>query len=245
MKIAYFFSSFPIISTTFLQREVRALRGMGINPVLVSNQRPQDGEYHPSDKDLLEETFYLKSAPLSLHFKSNCKRFIKSPLRYMKGFVLAFSLKDEQFPGILFKNIKRFFGAALLAEFLEAKKISHVHVHFAFGAAGVAIFLNAISKISYSISIHGSDVLLPQPLTEEKLKQARFIISNCEFHIQNLIRRYPTLESKKFHLVYLGIDIDSELWAKQTRIAETPSLRILNVARLEKVKGHEIFYSQA
>ncbi|XCN75106.1 MAG: glycosyltransferase family 4 protein [Candidatus Electrothrix aestuarii] len=189
---------------------------------------------------MLEETFYLKSAPLNLYIKSNCKRLIQAPLRYIKGFLFAFSLVDEEFPRMRFRNITRFLGAVLLVDFLEEKNISHVHVHFAFGAAGVAIFLQTISNISYSISIHGSDVLLPQPFTEEKLQYARFIISNCKFHIHNLVRRYPSLEKQKFHLVYLGIDNDSALWSKQTRIPETSPLRILNVARLEEVKGHDI-----
>jgi glycosyltransferase involved in cell wall biosynthesis len=240
MKIAYFFSSFPQVSTTFLQREVRALRREGINPVLVANRSPDQSGYHPSDIDLRDETFYLASVRPQIYLTANCKRLFKSPIRYLKGIMLAFSLRDKEFPRILFRNITRLAGAAVLADFCEQNRVSHVHVHFAFGAAGVAIFLDAISKISYSISIHGSDVLLPQPLTEEKLKRARFIISNCRFHIQNLIERYPSLNKQRFHTVYLGIDTDSRLWSKQAAIPKDGKLHILNVAMLKPVKGQDI-----
>lgn len=70
-------------------------------------------------------------------------------------------------------------GAAVLAEHLVKNQVVHVHVHFAFGAASVAIFLEVLTGITYSLSIHGSDVLLPRPLTEKKLKQAKFIVSKC------------------------------------------------------------------
>lgn len=239
--IAYFFSSFPQISTTFLQREVRAIRSLGINPTLVANRPPGKGEYHPTDRDLLNQTFYLSSVSPLLYFRAHFKRFFISPGCYLKGVINIFLLMDKKNPRIFFKNIIRFAGAVVLAEYLENKKIFHVHVHFAFGAAGVAIFLKLLSKVTYSISIHGSDVLLPQPLTEEKLKQAEFVISNCRFHIQNLIDRYPTLASQRFYPIYLGVDISSDSWATAT--APSPlegKLRILNVAMLRPVKGHEI-----
>ncbi len=240
MKLAYFFSSFPQISTTFLQREVRALRVTGIDPVLIANRPPETNGYHPSDTDLAKETFYLTPVQPIRYFKANIKRFFKSPLQYLKALQLAITLRDKNFPGMPFKNFFRLLGAAVLADYCEQNQITHVHVHFAFGAAGVAIFLNVISDITYSVSIHGSDVLLPQPLTEEKLKRARFIISNCRFHIQNLIKRYPSLNKQQFHTVYLGIDTDSQLWSKQTKIIDDEYLHILNVAMLKPVKGHDI-----
>ena len=240
MTIAYYFSCFPQISTTFLQREVRALTSLGVKPVLISNRPPSAGGYHPTDQDLFEQTFYLHPVRPGLYLKSNLKRMIQSPRRYFKGLGLAFSLKDKRFPGMIFKNLARFAGAAVLAEHLEKRKISHIHVHFAFGAAGVAIFLAAISRISYSISIHGSDVLLPNPLTEEKLKRADFIISNCRFHITNLTARYPSLSKKQFYPVYLGIDMRSPFLSKTTDIDMGKPLRILNIGRLEAVKGQDI-----
>ena len=241
MNVAYFFSTFPQLSTTFLQREVRALRSLGLELLLVANRSPVEGEYHPSDSDLLSQTFYLAAVNPMIYFAVNFKKVLSSPLRYFKGIIYAVQLRDADFPNLFFKNIMRFFGAVVLADYLEKKKISHVHVHFAFGAAGVAIFFKIISGITYSLSIHGSDVLLPQPLTSEKLKQASFIISNCRFHIQNLINRYPFLCNQRFYPVYLGIDTSSEIWSNRSiPKRDNGALRILNVAMLKPVKGHHI-----
>lgn len=238
-NIAYFFSTFPALSTTFLQREVRTLQTMGLKPVLVSNRAPKPGEFHPGDKDFIEQTFYLNPFKPVPYLKANLKLFLKSPVKYLKAVKLAIDLKDN-FPKQRFINLARLAGAAFLAEYLIKNKVSHVHVHFAFGAAGVAILLKALTDIPYSLSIHGSDVLLPQPLIKEKLKRAEFIISNCNYHIKNLKACYLFLKNKTFYLVPLGINTKTGLWSGPKQLQPDPVLRILNVARLDPVKAQEI-----
>jgi glycosyltransferase involved in cell wall biosynthesis len=152
---------------------------------------------------------------------------------------LALALKDN-FAFQKIENLKHLGGASLLAEYLRANKVSHVHVHFAFGAASIAIFLNALTGIPYSLTIHGSDVLLPHPLTEEKLKRAKFIISNCRFHINNLRRRFLSLVRQQFYIIRIGLDLHSGAWSLVNPPENDPVFRILNVARLEAVKAQDV-----
>ncbi len=240
MSTAYFNSCFPKLSETFIQREVRSLREIGLPLVLVSNRPPRSGEFHPGDKSLIQETFYLKPIRLGLYIKSNLKIFFKSPGRYLNAIKLALLLKDKNFPLIRYRNLARLAGAAVLANHILEKNVSHVHVHFAFGAAGVAIFLEKLTNIPYSLSIHGSDVLLPQPLIREKLARAQFIRSNCMFHVHNLKNQFPSLKKKSFHVIRLGIDLYSGRWSKVKASQSGLPLRILNVARLIPIKGHAI-----
>ena len=238
MKTAYFFSCFPQLSTTFLQREVRAVQALGLNPLLIANRPPKPTGFHPDDIDLFKATYYLNPIHPWCYLKANLKVFFKWPNRYKKGIKLAFSLKDKNFPKIRLINIARLAGAAVLADYLIKREIDHVHVHFAFGAAGLAIFLKVLSNISYSLSIHGSDVLLPRPLTGEKLSRARFIVSNCQFHVHNLKRRFSFLDNKQFYVTRLGINMHTGLWKRVIPCQTDLRLRILNVARLEPVKNH-------
>jgi len=239
VKIAYFFSVFPRLSTTFLQREVRAMQKLGIYPVLTANRPPISGDFHPFDQDLIKQTFYLTPIKPMRYLKSNFKLFYKSPRRYIKTILLALRLNDD-FPWQRFKNLARVAGAAVLAEYFAKKEVVHVHVHFAFGAAGVAIFLETLTGIPYSLSIHGSDVLLPRPLTEEKIRRARFIISNCKFHIDNLKRRFLSVQNQRFHIVRLGVNVKSGIWSQSKPLKTGLPLRILNVARLEAVKAQDV-----
>jgi glycosyltransferase involved in cell wall biosynthesis len=131
-------------------------------------------------------------------------------------------------------------GAAALAEHLLARQVPHVHVHFAYGAAEVALFLEALCGLPYSLSIHGSDVLLENPLIEEKLRRARFIVSNCHFHVENLRRRFPSLAQQRFYVVPGGLDLQAPPWFRSEPPGTDLPLRILHIGRLVPVKAQEV-----
>ncbi len=243
MKIAYFFSTFPHLGMTFLQREIRGLNSLGIFPLLAANRPPAAGDFHPHDQDLRETTFYLNPIRPWHYLSANLMWLVRRPGRYFSAVVLALKLHDR-IPGQRLRNLARLAGAAVLARHLHIHQVRHVHVHFAFGAAGVAILLEALSGIPYSISVHGSDILLPQPLTREKLRRARFIISNCHHHIAFLHRRFPILRRQRFFTVPLGLNLATDPWRwVQPMAAVAPALRILHVARFDPVKGHDLLIS--
>jgi glycosyltransferase involved in cell wall biosynthesis len=127
-----------------------------------------------------------------------------------------------------------------LAEHLLARRVPHVHVHFAYGAAEVALFLEALAGLPYSLSIHGSDVLLENPLLEEKLRRARFIVSNCRFHVENLRQRFPSLAQQRFYVVPGGLDLQAPYWARPEPPGADLPLRMLHIGRLVPVKAQEV-----
>jgi colanic acid/amylovoran biosynthesis glycosyltransferase len=238
-RIAYLSSTFPALSTTFVQHEVRILEKLGLKIVLTANRAPDRGRYHPGDDDLIDRTFYLTPVNPFRYLKANFTFFIKSPRRYLKGITQALALKDD-YPWQRTRNLAQLAGAAVLADYLTNKSVIHIHVHFAFGAASVALLLKTLTGIPYSLTIHGSDVLLPRPLTEEKLKQAKFVVSNCRFHINNLRKRFPSLDKQRFYVIRIGLDLHTKPWAQIKPYEKDSDLHILNIARLERVKAQDI-----
>lgn len=238
-KLAYFTDFFPTLSTTFIQREVRELSALGLNPVLTSNRSMAAGDYHPQDRDLVDRTYYLRTVNPFRPLFAGLKFMARHPLRFFQGLCQVWAL-DDDFPWQRLRNLLHLTEAMVLADYLLQKGVIHLHVHFAFGAAGVALFHQILTGMPYSLSIHGSDVLLPEPLTEEKLKSAAFIVSNCEFHVNDLKKRYFSLYNQRFHVIRLGLDIRSRLWAQPKPQAPGDVLRILNVARLHPVKAQDI-----
>jgi colanic acid/amylovoran biosynthesis glycosyltransferase len=238
-SLAYYFSNFPTLTTTFAQHQVRATEKLGLNFILVANRCPEPHHYHPQDEDLRQRTFYLTLVQPQVYLFCNLRAWKRWPRRYAQALPLAIRLRNG-FPRQLLKNFAHLAGAAVLAEHLRAHQVPHVHVHFAYGAAAVAIFLEALSGITYSLSIHGSDVLLDNPLLEEKLRRARFIVSNCNFHVENLRRRFPSLERQRFYVVYGGLDLQAGPWSKPEPPGADLPLRILHIARLVPVKAQEV-----
>lgn len=237
--LAYYFSTFPALTTTFAQHQVRATEKLGLRFILAANRPPEPRQFHPEDEDLRQRTFYLTPVRPWTYLEANLQAWRRWPRRYAQSLPLALQLRNGSFRQPL-KNFVHLAGAAVLAEHLRAHQVPHVHVHFAYGAAEVAIFLDALSGIPYSLSIHGSDVLLDNPLLEEKLRRARFIVSNCNFHVENLRRRFPSLERQRFYVVYGGLDLQAGPWSKPEPPGADLPLRILHIGRLVPVKAQEV-----
>jgi colanic acid/amylovoran biosynthesis glycosyltransferase len=237
--LAYYFSAFPAWSETFVRSQVRATEALGLQFLLVANRRPRAGELFPGDLPSMERTHYLTPVRPWAYFKANARLLTNSQGRYPQAWQEAWRLASHS-PGQLATNLTHLAGAAYLKRVLESRQVRHVHVHYAFGAAAVALFLDRLSDIPYSLSIHGSDVLLENPLLEAKLARARFVVSNCRYHIDYLRQRFPSLAGRRFFLVRGGVDLVSSLWSWTRPKNPHPSLRLLHVARLAPVKGQDI-----
>lgn len=237
--LAYYFSTFPALSETLVRSQVEATEDLGLPFLLVANRRPQPRDLLPGDLPLIERTHYLTPVRPVAYLKANGRLLTNSHGRYGQAFKEAWRLARHS-PRQLAFNLCHLAGAAYLKGSLEAHQVRHVHVHYAFGAGDVALFLDKLSSIPYSLSIHGSDVLLENPLLEGKLAGARFVVSNCRYHIRHLRQRFPSLKRQRFYLVRGGVDLAAPLWS-WVRPAQTPSpLRLLNVARLAPVKGQDM-----
>lgn len=237
--LAYYFSTFPALTTTFAQHQVRATEKLGLSFILAANRPPAPHGFHPQDEDLRQRTFYLTPVQPGAYLEANLRAWQCWPRGYAWALPLALQLREGS-PIQPLKNLAHLAGAAVLARHLVEHQVPHVHVHFAYGAAEVALFLKVLSGIPYSLSIHGSDVLLDNPLLEEKLRQARFIVSNCRFHVANLRRRFPSLEEQRFYVVYGGLDLNAGPWAQPEPPVTDLPLRILHVGRLEPVKAQDL-----
>ena len=123
-KIAYLSSTFPALSTTFVQYEVRILEKLGLEIVLTANRAPDPGRYHPEDDDLIGRTSYLTPVNPFRYLKANFSFFIKSPRRYLRGIKQALALKDD-YPWQRTRNLAQLAGAAIsMARYIRGLKSS-------------------------------------------------------------------------------------------------------------------------
>ena len=238
-SLAYFFSAFPVLTETLALHQVRATQELGLPCVLAANRRPAPGREHSLYKNEVPRTFYLNLVELGTYLRSNINAIVKSPRRYGEALSLVWRWRHRH-TWQRCRNLAHLLGAAVLSDFLKKQDICHVHVHFAYGAAEVALFLEALSGIPFSLSIHGSDVLLENRLLEEKLRRARFIVSNCRYFVGDLTSRFPSLADQKFYVVRGGVDMNASIW-RPAPVSETAgTLRLLNVARLAPVKAQNL-----
>jgi len=238
-SLLYYYTGFPFLTHTLANHQVRATQELGLDFWLAANRPPPPDHFNPEFEDLLSRTTYLMPVRPLRYCQSNLKILAQNPKLYLKALNMAAELRHGD-PWQIFSNLAHVAGAAVLAESLQKHPVCHAHLHFAYGNVDVAMFLETLSGLPFSVSIHGSDVLLPNPLLEEKLGRARFIISNCRFHIQNLRSKYPSLKAQRFYIVSGGLDLSSKPWNNICPAEASLPMRILMVTRLVPVKAPEI-----
>lgn len=232
MKLAYLISRFPAVSHTFIQREISALRKQGFEIALFSIN-PADiapDKQLPEDQQLIDETFYVKKASLGTIWKGIYSAFIQSPIHFLKAFTQALS---SGFYGLFY-----FIEAAVIGDQLKQKQIHHLHVHFANPASTVALLVNALYEIPFSITVHGPDEFYDSTsnLLPTKFEKSKFIICISFYAQSQVMRLLPPNLWNKVHINRMGID--PSLYAPRKEPNEL--FTVVSVGRLSISKGQAI-----
>lgn len=246
--IAYLTGEYPRATDTFIQREVAALRDLGI-AVTTCSIRQTDQDHHVGIEQRREAgtTFYvLRAARSPLHLLGcHAKAVLSEPRRYFQTLALAWRTKAPGVRGSLFQ-LFYFAEAVVLANHLKSREIIHLHNHIAKASGTVAMLCSHMSGIPYSFTLHGPDIFFEphQWRLDEKIARAKFVA--C---ISNFARSQAMVFSdqrfwSKLHIVHCGIDPSLYEKPKMDRRKSTDQ-NLLFVGRLAAVKGLSVLFKSA
>ena len=230
--IAYFANLFPSPVEPYVMDEITALRRRGIEVLPCSAWRPSAC----SDSALSEfsrQTLYL--LPLGPHSIVQAVRLGWSDRQRLSG-LLARTLSDRQ--ESLWRRMKagaHTFLAVQLAAELKQRGVEHIHVHHGYFASWMAMVAAQLLGITYSLTLHGSDLLLHGVFLEEKLRKCAAAFTVSEFNLRFLQDRYPEC-ANKIRLRRLGTTLRTSR-PRRTLDPDEP-LVILTIGRLHAVKDH-------
>lgn len=241
-RIAYLTGQYPEVSLTFILREVEALRALGAE-VLTCSIRQTPPEQHPGQAEKAEaaNTFHvLKTARNPLKFLAAQSYAIRKPRQYFGALALAIRTRSPGMRALLYQLIF-FIEATILARHLEREKVEHLHNHFVFGSATVAMLASKLTGIPYSFTLHGpADLFEPYRWhLDEKTAQARFVSTISHYARSQLMFFSDPDHWHKIKIIHCGVD--PELYAKAAGPAlparHKDEIRLLFVGRLAPVKG--------
>ena len=81
-------------------------------------------------------------------------------------------------------------GAAL-AEQLAPLEVEHIHAHHGYFASWMALAAARLLGISFSFTLHGSDLWQRADLLAAKLRACEFCVTVSDFNLQYILRGYP------------------------------------------------------
>jgi colanic acid/amylovoran biosynthesis glycosyltransferase len=134
------------------------------------------------------------------------------------------------------KSLAHAWLGACLALRLKRRRIDHIHVHHGYFSSWVAMIAARLLDATFSMTLHGSDLLLHDACLDLKLQESAFCMTISGFNRNYILRRFPQIPPSKILLQRIGVDCPSLIGNSTS--ANSSSFKLLAVGRLQPVKNH-------
>lgn len=237
-RIAYLIHTFPLYSTTFITNEIDQMRRQGAVLKLFAVQPPKPGDYPDDFKRFYDETVYL--FPLKpLKIVSRClSAIIGRPFSFLKTLYEALTWGDL-LPKDRIRTLIHLIEALCFYPDFARAGCHHLHVHFLSGGASIALFLNRLYGINYSLTAHGTDIFVEKVLLSEKVRHSKFTRVGTEYNRKYLSGLLPEGCEATVEVIPFGIDV-SAMSGTASEPVNNSGIRLLNVGRLTWQKAQDL-----
>jgi glycosyltransferase involved in cell wall biosynthesis len=234
-RILYLISQYPTVSHSFILREIRELRNLGLTIDVVSIRNPDRpvAELTAEEIHEAEHTYYVR-ADTSKWPLAHLRVFFTRPGAYVRGLVLA--VRYSKWNLLQLARHLRFFAEAILVgHWAQTRGLRHVHTHF---ASLTATLTQKVFGLALSMTIHGSDEFI-DPVgfcMAEKLDAGQLAIGISRYGCSQIMRFSDPKDWHKVKMARLGINLDE--FPLSTDATALPGFRVICVGRLVPVKAY-------
>jgi glycosyltransferase involved in cell wall biosynthesis len=238
--IAYVLGTFPQASQTFIAREIRGLRQLGVPLLVFALGR--------SEKDVLEEpdrSWYreVRFAPVFWGWAtlaSNLHFIVRAPGAYWRTLMSLLALPHRPRVLALRAFALMLNGAWIAQEIERAGGCRKVHAHFALAQTEVAMVVSGLLGCPFSFTAHARDIYATPSALEEKIRAASLVVTCTAYNVEHLRHLCPELPADHFTLVHHGVEVDTSgvTDVRASKVCEREPL-VLAAGRLIEKKGFD------
>lgn len=233
MRLGYILSRYPLLSETFILREMLELERLGHVLTVYPLRRVRQGPRHAGAEALSAEVLCPGRQAVAA---------IVYWLRRKPGTVLrtlAAGLWHNRGDGRLWLGALIYWPKALaMARHMEQQHIRQAHAHYATHPAFAAYVVKQLTGIPYSITLHAHDLYCHRAMLSQKVQGARQVVTISEFNRRWLESSLPHLATRPLAAVIrCGVEATRYESLAEGRAA-TAELRLLSVGSLQPYKGH-------
>ena len=240
--LAYLVSQYPAVNHTFILREIRGLRELGLDVRVASILGPDRPPERMSaeEREEMAATFYIRPAGLGSVIGACARAFFTRPAGFCKGAVLAIRLSRWSLLALL-RHLRCLTEAAAAGLWMHRQAAGRMHTHF---ASTPALLVSAMFGIEFSATIHGPDEFTDPSgfLLPEKVAAARFIVAISSYGRSQLMRVSRPCDWDKLGVARLGVD--TREFAPEPRIPDSGNrgraFELISVGRLAPVKAQRL-----
>ena len=201
LTIAYLSNEFPVSVEPYVGQEIQELRKRGID-VIAGSIRRSSGTAGTAPVSA-GEALYLEPLRMGQLFRAVlCLRNVK----LLGDLLLRVLIHGRESPLRRFRAVLHTWLGAYCALSLQGRGVTHIHVHHGYFASWVAMAAARLLGINFSMTLHGSDLLLHAAYLDTKLKHCNFCITISEFNRQYILDHYPDVDPAKIAVFRMGVE---------------------------------------
>lgn len=233
--IGYVLARFPLLSETFILRELLELERQGARLRVYPLRQVQGRVRHESLARLRAPVWCAPWLGLGCHLR--CLR--QAPGRYAAtlGAVLWRNRRDRN---LLAGAVAYWHKSVAIAERARRDGVTHLHAHYATHPALTAYVVHRLAGIPFSFTVHAHDLYCHPTMLPHKMRAAEWIATISRFNQQRLraLQAHSSAPTP-VHCIRCGVESNARGEAAP-RAAEPGPLRLLAVGSLQAYKGHRV-----
>ncbi len=241
IRMAYVVCQYPMLSMTFVIREVLQLRKLDFHIDVASLHAPDRKlkELTENEADEASKAYYVIAHGVVGALRAFVNTIVNYPSGFFRGWKKAFALAGLDIIRLL-HNLVYLTEALMIGVWMEKRNQKHLHAHLGSNAATVAMFVKEVFGFNISITVHGPDEFYDaerQYLTEKIIK-SDFICCISHFARSQMAKLSPYAHWHKFEVVRLGVD--PKIFTPRAFVKNPEVFEVICVGRLCPSKGQHV-----
>ena len=217
--------------------EIEELRRRGVQVIPGSVRRSHAAARKPSS--VAREPEILCLQPLRLLTLLQAFGFAVRQWKRIAGLVTRVLVQGKESPKRRLKALLHTWLGAYYAVLLRDRGVDHIHVHHGYFGSWIAMAAARLLGVSFSMTLHGSDLLIDGAYLDTKLTHCRFCMTISEYNRRYILKHFPSIDAGKVIVSRLGAEV-AETSEPSPTIARGAlhTFTLLAVGRLHEVKDH-------
>lgn len=235
VTVAYLANQFPTGVEPYVGEEIHELRQRGVRVIAGSVRAVKNG--HASG-DSCGEAEVVCLQPIRGLILLRGLWLMARRWKKIRSLVTRVVLGGEESPTQRLKALLHTWLGAYYAAMLETRGIDHIHVHHGYFGSWIAMVAAQLLGRSFSMTLHGSDLLLKGHYLDAKLKGCSSCITISKYNRDFILPRFPGIDPAKIIVSRLGVEVAATESPPRAWARPHSRLSLLAVGRLHRVKDH-------
>jgi colanic acid/amylovoran biosynthesis glycosyltransferase len=235
LTIAYLANQFPCPVEPYVSEEIEELRRRGVRVITGSVRRAPKNEEAKSTGELVPEVV-LQS--LGFHILVRAAWLFLRKWPQISGLLSRVMFRGREGLVPRLKAVLHTWLGACYAVLLGDYQVEHIHVHHGYFGSWIAMVAARLSGVGYSMTLHGSDLLLHAAYLDAKLENCAFCLTVSEYNKQYVLEHYPHVNPERVVVSRLGVEVADRINTSAPLRKTEGKFSLLAVGRLHPVKDH-------